>query len=210
MFKLLMLSKLNNYQEVGLDEAGRGCWWGPVTAGAVMWKKNLEHPFLTDSKKLTEKKRNELYPWIKENCLYGIGEASAKEIDDKGILEATKLAMNRAICNLEEMINKESLEDNKKIDSLIIDGINWKEKDFPYSITSVVKGDGKYYSIAAASVLAKVYRDNYCLEKSKEDSFKKYSLEKHKGYGTKLHREMIDKHGPSSEHRFSFKPINKN
>jgi len=204
-----MLPKLNNYKEIGIDEAGRGCWWGPVTAGAVMWKEGLEHPFLTDSKKLTEKRRNELYPWIKENCLYGIGEASAKEIDDKGILEATKLAMNRAIKNLEKMISgkNKKKDSNIKIDSLIIDGINWKQVDFPYKIESIVKGDAKYYSIAAASVLAKVYRDNYCLEKAKEEKYKKYSLDKHKGYGTKLHREMLSKHGASDEHRYSFKPI---
>lgn len=195
-----MLSKLNSQNEAGLDEAGRGCWWGPVSAGAVIWSNNLSHPFLTDSKKLSEKKRNELFPWIKKNCKYGIGLASAKEIDTIGILEATKLAMNRAIKQLEE---------KQKPDSLIIDGINWKRKDFNYDIESVVKGDAKYYSIAAASVLAKVTRDNYCLEKANQEDFKKYSLEKHKGYGTKLHREMIEKHGPSVEHRFSFKPIRK-
>lgn len=195
-----MLSKLNSQNEAGLDEAGRGCWWGPVSAGAVIWSNNLSHPFLTDSKKLSEKKRNELFPWIKQNCKYGIGLASAKEIDTIGILEATKLAMNRAIKQLEE---------KQKPDSLIIDGINWKRKDFNYDIESVVKGDAKYYSIAAASVLAKVTRDNYCLEKANQEDFKKYSLEKHKGYGTKLHREMIEKHGPSVEHRFSFKPIRK-
>lgn len=193
-----MLSKLNSHNEAGLDEAGRGCWWGPVCAGAVIWTQDLTHPFLTDSKKLSEKKRNELYPWIKQNCKYGIGMASSKEIDAIGILEATKLAMNRAI---------QELEKSKKPDSLIIDGINWKQKDFTYNIESVVKGDAKYYSIAAASVLAKVTRDNYCLEKASQEKFKKYSLEKHKGYGTKLHREMIEKYGPSSEHRFSFKPI---
>lgn len=196
-----MLLKFDNFQEVGLDEAGRGCWWGPVVAGAVIWKDGLTHSFLTDSKKLSEKKRNELYPWIKKNTIYGIGLASAKEIDDIGILEATKLAMNRAI---EEIENK-----NINIDSLIIDGINWKEKDFNYKITSIVKGDSKYYSIAAASILAKVFRDNYCLEKSQNEEFKNYQIDKHKGYGTKLHRELLDQYGPSIEHRFSFKPIKK-
>lgn len=202
-----MLKQYQHKYEVGIDEAGRGCWWGPVVAGAVIWTENLNHPYLTDSKKLSEKKRNELYPWIKENCLYGIGSASSKEIDNYGILEATKIAMNRAIKNLELMIlNKDS---DIHINSLIIDGINWKEKDFPYSLTSIVKGDGKYFSIAAASVLAKVYRDNYCLNKSQEERFKKFCLDKHKGYGTKIHKEMIDKYGASEEHRYSFKPIKK-
>ena len=200
-----MLKQYQNKFEVGIDEAGRGCWWGPVVAGAVIWTENLTHPYLTDSKKLSEKKRNELYPWIKKNCLYGIGSASSKEIDNIGILKATILAMNRAIDNLENMINNKSNIIN--IHSLIIDGINWKQNDFSYPLSSIVKGDSKYYSIAAASILAKVYRDNYCLEKSQLNEYKKYTLEKHKGYGTKLHKEMIEKYGPSNEHRFSFKPI---
>lgn len=195
-----MLTIFKNQNEAGLDEAGRGCWWGPVSAAAVIWPKDLSHPYLTDSKKLSEKKRNELFPWIKQNCKYGIGLASAKEIDQIGILNATKLAMNRAITELETKATPSNL---------IIDGINWKETDFKYSIDSIVKGDAKYFSIAAASVLAKVSRDNYCLEKSKEETFKKYCLEKHKGYGTKLHKELIDQHGPSNEHRFTFKPIRK-
>lgn len=195
-----MLSTFKNQNEAGLDEAGRGCWWGPVSAAAVIWPDNLSHPYLTDSKKLSEKKRNELFPWIKTNCKYGIGMASAKEIDDIGILNATKLAMNRAITQLET---------SQIPTNLIIDGINWKQNDFKYSIDSIVKGDAKYYSIAAASVLAKVSRDNYCLDKANQEEFKKYSLEKHKGYGTKLHKDMIDKYGPSSEHRFTFKPIRK-
>ena len=195
-----MLSIYNNHNEAGIDEAGRGCWWGPVVASAVIWPKDLTHPYLTDSKKLTEKRRNELFPWIKQNCKYGIGFASSKEIDSIGILNATKLAMNRAITELES---------KQKPHSLIIDGINWKQEDFKYNISSIVKGDAKYYSIAAASVLAKVSRDNYTVEASKKDSFKNYKLEKHKGYGTKVHRELLDKYGPSEEHRFSFKPIRK-
>ena len=195
-----MLSIYNNHNEAGIDEAGRGCWWGPVVASAVIWPKDLTHPYLTDSKKLTEKRRNELFPWIKQNCKYGIGFASSKEIDSIGILNATKLAMNRAITELES---------KQKPHSLIIDGINWKQDDFKYNISSIVKGDAKYYSIAAASVLAKVSRDNYTVEASKKDSFKNYKLEKHKGYGTKVHRELLDKYGPSEEHRFSFKPIRK-
>ena len=195
-----MLSIYNNHNEAGIDEAGRGCWWGPVVASAVIWPKDLTHPYLTDSKKLTEKRRNELFPWIKQNCKYGIGFASSKEIDSIGILNATKLAMNRAITELAS---------KQKPHSLIIDGINWKQDDFKYNISSIVKGDAKYYSIAAASVLAKVSRDNYTVEASKKESFKNYKLEKHKGYGTKVHRELLDKYGPSEEHRFSFKPIRK-
>jgi len=197
-----MLSVYNNHNEAGIDEAGRGCWWGPVVASAVIWPKDLKHPYLTDSKKLTEKRRNELFPWIKQKCKYGIGFASSKEIDSIGILNATKLAMNRAITELEST-------SKEKPHSLIIDGINWKQEDFKYNISSIVKGDAKYFSIAAASVLAKVSRDNYTVEASKKNSFKNYKLEKHKGYGTKIHRELLDKYGPSEEHRFSFKPIRK-
>lgn len=193
-----MLSVYKNINEAGLDEAGRGCWWGPVYASAVIWPDNLTHPFLTDSKKLNEKKREELFIWIKMNCPYGIGSASSQEIDKIGILEATKLAMNRAITQLET---------TKKPTNLIIDGINWKQKDFKYPIDSIIKGDGKYYSIAAASVLAKVSRDHYTIASSKLDEFKSYKLEKHKGYGTKLHRELLQEYGPSIEHRFSFRPI---
>lgn len=193
-----MINKFKTYTEAGIDEAGRGCWWGPVVASAVIWPQNLTHEFLTDSKQLSEKKRNLLFPWIKNNCSYGIGLASSKEIDNIGILQATKLAMNRAI---------QQLENTTKPTNLIIDGINWKQEDFPYKIDSIVKGDAKYFSIAAASVLAKVTRDNYCLDKAALPKFNKYSLEKHKGYGTKLHRELLNKYGPSEEHRFSFKPI---
>lgn len=195
-----MQSIYKNQDEAGIDEAGRGCWWGPVYSAAVIWPEGLDHPYLTDSKKLTEKRRNELFPWIKENCSYGIGSASSKEVDKLGILNATKLSMKRAI---------KQLEKTKKPHSIIIDGINWKQKDFPYPITSIVKGDGKYFSIAAASVLAKVSRDLYAIEASAKDEFKIYSLEKHKGYGTKLHKQMLDEHGPSKQHRFSFKPIKK-
>lgn len=196
-----MKSMYQNKYEIGIDEAGRGCWWGPVVAGAVIWNSNLTHPILTDSKKLSEKKREELYPWIKENCIYGIGSASSKEIDDIGILPATKLAMNRAIKELETNYPE------SKINTLIIDGIGWKQQDFKYPLTSIVKGDAKYYSIAAASILAKVYRDNYCIEASNHKEYQKYSLQKHKGYGTKLHRELLNTYGPSKEHRYSFKPI---
>jgi len=196
-----MLSVFKNQNEIGLDEAGRGCWWGPVYAGAVIWPLNLTHPFLTDSKKLTEKKRNTLYPWIKKNTIYGIGSASSKEIDQIGILPATILAMNRAITQIQNKIDY-------KTPNLIIDGINWKNKDFNFPLDSIVKGDSKYYSIAAASVLAKVSRDNYTIDASRSDLYSYYQLEKHKGYGTKLHRELLTLYGPSDQHRFTFKPIN--
>lgn len=174
----------------GVDEAGRGPLAGPVCAGAVILPQGLEIPGLNDSKKLTDKKRRELYPIIKEQAIaWGIGFASHEEIDELNILQATYLAMNRAIQALEG-----------KADFALIDGN--RAKDFGIPLKTVVKGDSLSASIAAASVLAKVARDDIMLEMAKE--YPEYGFEVHKGYGTKQHYEALRQHGHCSIHRMSF------
>ena len=179
------------YQAVcGVDEAGRGPLAGPVCAAAVILPKGLELPGLNDSKKLTDKKRRELFPIIKEQAIaYGIGLASHEEIDQINILQATYLAMERAIAQLEG-----------KADFALIDGN--RAKDFGLPVKTVVKGDSLSASIAAASILAKVTRDNIMLEMAKE--YPEYAFEVHKGYGTKAHYAALRTHGHSPIHRMSF------
>ena len=174
----------------GVDEAGRGPLAGPVCAAAVILPRDLEIPGLTDSKKLTDKKRRELFPIIKEQAIaYGIGFASEQEIDEINILQATFLAMQRAIDQLEG-----------KADMALIDGN--RQKDFGLPAVTVVKGDSLSASIAAASVLAKVTRDDLMLEMAKE--YPQYGFEIHKGYGTKAHYDAIHAHGTCPIHRRSF------
>ena len=174
----------------GVDEAGRGPLAGPVCAAAVILPRDLEIPGLTDSKKLTDKKRRELFPIIKEKAVaYGIGFASEQEIDEINILQATFLAMQRAIDQLEG-----------KADMALIDGN--RQKDFGLPAVTVVKGDSLSASIAAASVLAKVTRDDLMLEMA--ETYPEYGFEIHKGYGTKAHYEALRKHGASPIHRQSF------
>ena len=174
----------------GVDEAGRGPLAGPVCAAAVILPRDLEIPGLTDSKKLTDKKRRELFPIIKEQAVaYGIGFASEQEIDEINILQATFLAMQRAIDQLEG-----------KADLALIDGN--RQKDFGLPAVTVVKGDSLSASIAAASVLAKVTRDDLMLEMA--ETYPEYGFEIHKGYGTKAHYEALRKYGASPIHRQSF------
>lgn len=174
----------------GVDEAGRGPLAGPVCAAAVILPKDLEIPGLNDSKKLTDKKRRELYPVIREKALaYGIGFASHEEIDRINILQATFLAMQRAIDQLEG-----------KADFALIDGN--REKDFGIPVQTVVKGDSLSASIAAASILAKVTRDDVMLEMAKE--YPEYGFEVHKGYGTKQHYEALRQYGHCPIHRVTF------
>ena len=174
----------------GVDEAGRGPLAGPVCAAAVILPKGLELPGLNDSKKLTDKRRRELFPIIKEQAIaYGIGLASHEEIDEMNILQATYLAMERAIAQLEG-----------KADFALIDGN--RAKDFGLPIRTVVKGDSLSASIAAASILAKVTRDDIMLEMAKK--YPQYSFEVHKGYGTKAHYEALRIHGHSPIHRMTF------
>ena len=174
----------------GVDEAGRGPLAGPVCAAAVILPKGLELPGLNDSKKLTDKKRRELFPIIKEQAVaYGIGLASHEEIDEINILQATYLAMERAIAQL-----------NGKADFALIDGN--RAKDFGLPVRTVVKGDSLSASIAAASVLAKVTRDDIMLEMA--EKYPEYGFEVHKGYGTKAHYDALRTHGHSEIHRMSF------
>ena len=174
----------------GVDEAGRGPLAGPVCAAAVILPPDLEIPGLTDSKKLSDKRRRELFPVIMEQAIaYGIGFASHEEIDQINILQATFLAMERALAQL-----------SVKPDLALIDGN--RQKDFGIPVETVVKGDSLSASIAAASVLAKVSRDDVMVAMAQE--YPGYDFEIHKGYGTKKHYEALQTLGPSPIHRMSF------
>ena len=174
----------------GVDEAGRGSLAGPVFAAAVILPFGLEITGLDDSKKLSKTKREYLYSVItSEAVAYAIASASHTEIDELNIQEATFLAMNRAV----EMLSVEP--DISIVDGNRSSGINFK-------CITVIGGDSKSASVAAASVLAKVTRDRYMTEIAKE--YPQYDFEKHKGYGTKLHYEKLRDHGPSNIHRSSF------
>ncbi len=174
----------------GVDEAGRGPLAGPVCAAAVVLPPNMEIPGLDDSKKLSDKRRRELFPVIKECALaYGIAFADEKEIDEVNILQATYMAMERAIGQL-----------SIKPEFALIDGNRCK--DFGLPLETIVHGDSRSASIAAASVLAKVTRDDYMLEMAKE--YPQYSFEIHKGYGTKVHYAALSEHGPCPIHRMTF------
>lgn len=174
----------------GVDEAGRGPLAGPVCAAAVILPPHLEIPGLDDSKKLSDKRRRELMPVIKEKAIaYGIGFASHEEIDEINILQATFLAMERALAQLQV-----------KPDFALIDGN--REKDFGIPVQTVVKGDSLSANIAAASVLAKVTRDDLMEDMAKE--YPQYGFEIHKGYGTKAHYAALTEFGPSPIHRMTF------
>lgn len=174
----------------GVDEAGRGPLAGPVCAAAVILPRGIEIPGLNDSKKLSEKKREELFEIITEKALsYGIAFATVEEIEQHNILAATFIAMNRAIAQLQPSPS-----------IALIDGNRTKGIEIPSR--SVVKGDSKCANIAAASILAKVTRDRYMLDMA--EKYPQYYFEKHKGYGTKLHYEALREHGPSEIHRLSF------
>ena len=174
----------------GVDEAGRGPLAGPVCAAAVILPEHLQIPGLNDSKKLTDKKRRELFPVIQQQAIaYGIGLASEAEIDEINILQATFLAMRRA---LEQLTVRPEIA--------LIDGN--RETDFGLPVKTVVKGDSLSANIAAASVLAKVTRDNIMVELAQQ--YPEYGFEIHKGYGTKAHYEALRTYGPSPIHRRSF------
>ncbi|MBQ9069866.1 MAG: ribonuclease HII [Clostridia bacterium] len=174
----------------GTDEAGRGPLCGPVVAAAVILPRDVEIEGLNDSKKLTEKKREKLFDIIKEKAVaYSIAEASPAEIDEINILNASMLAMKRAIEGL-----------SVKADFALIDGNCSRGFDIPTE--TVVKGDAKSASIAAASILAKVTRDRQCIELDKE--YPEYNIAKHKGYPTKEHMDAVRQYGPAPIYRMSF------
>ena len=177
--------------EAGCDEAGRGCLAGPVVAAAVILPKDFEHPLLNDSKQLSEKQRNELRVMVEKEALaYAVAEVSPKEIDQINILNASFLAMNYAVDQL--AITPELL---------LIDGNRFRTKgSIPYEC--IIKGDGKYYAIAAASILAKTYRDE--LMRVKAGEHPGYGWETNMGYPTKRHRAALEKLGTTPLHRMSF------
>ncbi len=185
------LAREQGYKVIcGVDEAGRGPLAGPVCAAAVILPRDFIIDGLNDSKKLTEKKRDMLFDVIKTNAIaYSIAFADEKEIDEINILNATFLAMQRAVEGL-----------SIKPDFVLVDGNRDPKLGIPTK--TVVKGDALSQSIAAASVLAKVTRDRFMLEIS--EKYPQYQFSKHKGYGTKLHYEMLEKYGISDIHRKSF------
>lgn len=179
------------YQMIcGVDEAGRGPLAGPVCAAAVILPPHTQIPGLNDSKKLSDKKRRELFPIICEQALaYGIAFATEQEIDEINILQATFLAMQRALDQLKV-----------RPDLALIDGN--RRKDFGLPVKTVVKGDSLSANIAAASVLAKVTRDDLMVKMAEQ--FPEYGFEIHKGYGTKAHYAALEQYGPSPIHRMTF------
>lgn len=187
---------LHNYSgcklETGTDEAGRGCLAGPVVAAAVILPEDFEHPFLNDSKQLTEKQRKELKPYIEKHALaYAVNFVWQDEIDKINILNASIMAMHRAIADLKT-----------QPEFIIVDGNKFKNfKEIPHQ--AIVKGDGKYLSIAAASVLAKTYRDTYMGKIHEEHPY--YNWSQNKGYPTRQHRDAIRQYGITSYHRKSFR-----
>ena len=191
-FELEQQAVLNGYKFVcGVDEAGRGPLAGPVCAAAVILDPSIQLDGVNDSKKLSEKKREALYDVICEKAIaYSIAFASVEEIEEYNILNATYLAMNRAIEGLKT-----------KADFALIDG-NRVPKDIKIDCQTVVKGDAKSLSIAAASILAKVTRDRLLLEY--DEKYPQYNFAKHKGYGTAEHMDAIRKYGISEVHRPSF------
>jgi len=179
---------------IGIDEAGRGPLAGPVVSSAVKIINYVEEfDMINDSKKLTEKKREFLFDIILANCEVGVGIANEKEIDDINILNATFLAMRRAIEDLEA--------EGTEFDLALIDG-NHKIREYDEPQEFVIKGDGKSLAIAAASIIAKVTRDRIMVKY--DELYPEYGFAKHKGYGTKQHREALLNHGKVDCHRNSF------
>ena len=194
-----MLNKEREYYSesvkliAGVDEAGRGPLAGPVVAAAVIFPPSYQNEEINDSKKLTEKKRKELYEEIKKNAIaYGVAFVSAEEIDRINIYEATKVAMKEALRQL-----------NGKYDLIITDAM---KLDMDKPVIALVKGDAKCLNVAGASILAKVTRDRYL--KELDEKYPEYKFAKHKGYGTKDHLEALKTYGPiEGVHRKSFRPV---
>ncbi|WP_324025463.1 ribonuclease HII [Maribacter sp. BPC-D8] len=188
----MLLKFYKNINETGTDEAGRGCLAGPVTAAAIILPESFENSILTDSKLLSERKRELLEPLLKnESICFGIAHIQPTIIDDINILNASIMAMHNAIDSLSQIP-----------EYIIVDGNRFKPfKNIDHSC--IIKGDSKYLSIAAASVLAKTARDAYMLKLHEE--YPMYNWKKNKGYPTKEHRAAIKKYGPTKYHRMSFK-----
>ena len=188
---MLEIFHTKNKIEAGCDEAGRGCLAGPVVAAAVILPSNFRNDILNDSKKLTEKKRYALRPIIEKEALaWAVGVVDNKEIDELNILNASFLAMHRALDQL-----------GKPPDSILVDGNRFTAYN-KIQHHCIVRGDGIYMSIAAASILAKTYRDDMMNKLAKEFPF--YGWDRNMGYPTKMHREGIRQHGTTPFHRMSF------
>lgn len=181
--------------EAGCDEAGRGCLAGPVFAAAVILPDGFEHPWLNDSKQLSEKQREKLEPFIRENALaWAVASVSPREIERINILAASILAMHRALDSLASRGHAPGC--------VIVDGNRFRPwGDIPWQ--TIVKGDGKFANIAAASILAKTHRDRYMAALAQE--FPMYNWDRNKGYPTRDHREAIAKYGPCEHHRRTFR-----
>ena len=198
-----------NKVEAGIDEAGRGCLFGPVCVASVVWPKQDPlfngdtPPEIKDSKKLSEKKRNILKQYIEENAIsYSVQFISHEDIDKENILQATMKGMHLCIDDIRKQTS---------IDTILVDGNHFKmytDENLEYiDHHCVIQGDNTYKSIAAASILAKTYRDNYIIQQTKlRPELYVYELHKNKGYGTKSHMEALKKFGPVEGHRRSFKP----
>ena len=184
----------NNTITAGVDEVGRGCLAGPVVSAAIILKKSINLSLLKDSKKITFKKRIKIAEHIKLNSIYAVGTASVKEILDLNILQAALLSMKRAIDQLPV-----------KPELILIDG-NFAPKGLK-NFKTIINGDEKVKSISAASIIAKVYRDDLMIKLSKK--FQNYAWDRNFGYGTKAHMEGLKKFGITSHHRKGFKPIHK-
>jgi ribonuclease HII len=192
IYKVLLNTYQEKFIEAGCDEAGRGCYAGPVFAAAVILPANFYHPLLNDSKKLSEKQRAELAPIIKSNAIaWAIASQTAAEIDASNILKASIKCMHLALDQLK-----------KRPQLIAVDGNRfYPYKKIPHQ--TIIKGDGKYAHIAAASILAKTARDAYM--ENAHVQYPNYGWDKNKGYGTAVHRAAIEKYGLCFEHRKSFK-----
>ncbi|MCG8182938.1 ribonuclease HII [Tenacibaculum piscium] len=189
---MLQLKYSQHLLETGTDEAGRGCLSGPVVAAAVILPENFKHDFLNDSKQLSEKKREELRPYIEKYAIsYAVAFVNHQEVDEINVLQASITAMHRAIAQL-----------SPQPEFIIVDGNKFNPyQEIPHE--TIVKGDAKFMSIAAASILAKTYRDEYMAKIHQE--YPQYNWQKNKGYPTKEHREAIREFGITPFHRKTFK-----
>ena len=198
----------------GLDEVGRGAFAGPVVTGCVVFNRQIYKSAnlqiaINDSKKLTSRQREVADKWIRENCLaYGIGMASVSQINKLGIKKATDIAFRKAICEANNNLHSLTVHqsNSSSVDYLLVDAFNIpRVKGIKFNHQKpIIKGDSLSISIAAASIIAKLYRDRLMAELSKKPKYAKYNWHKNKGYGTLEHREAINKHGISKLHRKTF------
>ena len=196
---------------IGKDEAGRGALAGPVVAGAVAFKEEITaancivFPLIKDSKSLTDEQRREAFDWLKENTFWGVAVVSAAVIDDIGIKPANETAMNQAVENLRAALPKNKTGIATTHIQLQVDG---RDKfKFPYPSKDIVKGDEKVLKISAASIIAKVTRDDYMIEAATK--FPEFSFETHKGYGAAPHLALLNEGVYCDEHRRSYQPLKK-